>query len=124
MARQCTCRQSTVMTNGMCICGGKPKPKHTHRPSKLSTGEEVCMDCGKVLIKPILDFDDERYSAQPMGEYPPLPILLVALWESGSNLDPPLDVPPAPYVEDVSAYHRPSNMDEWEHIFEGLAYQV
>lgn len=32
---------------------------HTHRPVVIR-GQAVCQDCGEVIIKPILSFDDER----------------------------------------------------------------
>jgi hypothetical protein len=35
---------------------------HTHRPVMIR-GQAICQDCGEVVIKPILSFDDERLKA-------------------------------------------------------------
>ena len=93
---------------------------HVHR---FRYGTNLCADCGAMIVDPILTTDDPRCGRQapgwmsedgklfgPFGENPPLPIVLVELWDRGV-------VPPAPYIEAVSNLERPRTRDEWLDIF-------
>ena len=119
------CGHHWIAANGVCVCGYKPPElgdggsKHNHR---FLYGGNVCSDCGATIINPILTSDDPRCGRQepdwshegrwfgPVGENPPLPLLLVELWDEGL-------APPAPFVEDVSSVEKPRDRHEWLQVF-------
>lgn len=118
------CPHHWIAANGLCLCGYRPPnlggggSKHEHR---FLYGGNVCTDCNATVISPILTTDDPRCGRQepgwfmgelagPMGENPPLPIMLVHLWEIGA-------APVAPYVEDVSSLEKPTSKMEWDQVF-------
>lgn len=124
MAGDPNCPHNWIASNGVCICGYVPEPlgaegsKHKHR---FLYGGNVCTDCNATIIRPILTTDDPRCGKQepgwfmgelagPMGENPPLPIMLVHMWEINV-------APPAPFIEEVSNLEKPTNKGDWLDIF-------
>jgi hypothetical protein len=71
------------------------------------------MDCHEAIIEPIFDSNDRRLRP----EYPPLPFLLVALWQDNQ-------APVAPYLEHIAWGLNPTTNIEWERIFDTLAELV
>ena len=103
------------MSNGLCACGLPLQAKHTHRLSS-GPGGLTCQDCGEIVVEPILTTSDPRNesAAKPAKKnyvvYPPLPVLLIDLWDDGR-------APVAPYVEEIGAYSHPHDYEEWLSIF-------
>ena len=120
---QCVCG-GFIVANGLCACGYTQTQRHTHRPGYMPNGQKYCQDCAKILVDPILETDDLRLNQvanllrpAPVAQFEwqlwPLPVMLVNMYEFGM-------APPAEYVEEISALHRPANMDEWLDIFDWL----
>jgi hypothetical protein len=60
--------------------------------------------------------DDPRQESAPTPAKervlpPPLPVVLIDLWDTGR-------APVAPYVEDIGDYSHPHNFAEWLNIFD------
>lgn len=122
------CGHQWIAANGLCVCGWAPPElggeasKHKHR---FLYGGNVCSDCNATIVDPILTADDPRCGRQypgwghddnwfgPLGEYPPIPLLLVELWDNGM-------APPAPFIEEVSNLEKPKNREEWVDVFAQL----
>lgn len=83
-----------------------------HTPVTNSQGQDICTMCGQIVVKPILNSDDERLQGSGFmrsghhddeDEYPPLPELLIELHFNGPFFGYS-SAPIAPYIEIVATH--------------------
>jgi len=126
------CPHVWIQSDGRCICGELPHPKHEHRLTQDS-GQYVCMDCHEIVfVAPELvvvvdlvggnvdDLDDE-HSMFPL----PLPWLLIRMYWASYDNEYEHDVPVSWYVDTMSSYleaqhdtdeELPDDYDMWAEL--------
>lgn len=93
--------------------------RHEHVTRRESTGRDVCLTCGRVVIKPIVNPDDERLVDAGLMRsddrddqfIAPLPEQLIACYEQTQG-----DFPVAPYVIQVMSINQDSDDSLWRRL--------